>query len=80
MYGMPCVAGVSGCPAPRGTFRKKLLAVGTLLAPNDPRGDVIWEMPSMPFVIERELFDGAVPRLYVVQFVIKLPVATTPGT
>jgi len=57
-----------------------LLAVGTALAPNEPRGYVVRVMAGVPFVIERELFDCAVPGVQVVQFVVEIPVAATPST
>lgn len=63
---MARVACVSGRPTPRGAFRQELLAVGTALAPDDPRRHVVREVAGVPFVIERELFDRAVTGAEVV--------------
>jgi hypothetical protein len=48
-------------PPPSRPFVEILVAVRTLSTPDDPRRHVIREMSSVPFVIERELFDRPVP-------------------
>ena len=78
--GMTRVACVGGRPAPSRAFGKELFPVRTVLAPNGPRGHVVRVVTGVPFVVERELFDRAVPGVEVVQFVVKLPLAATPST
>ena len=76
---MARMACVGGRPASGRAFGKELLAVRTLLAPNDPRCHVVGVVTGVPFVVERELFDCAVPGVEVVQFVVKPPLAAAPG-
>lgn len=79
-YGVTRVSRVCGRPAPCGALGEKSFAVRTLLAPSDPRGDVVRIVARVAFVVERELFDGTVPRLQVVEFVGELPLTATAGT
>lgn len=50
-----------------------------MLTLNDPQGQVVWVVTSVPFVIERKLFDCAVPDVEIIQFVVKIPRAATPS-
>ena len=79
MVGVPYVS--LRPPASR-SFFEELLAVRALPTVDEPRRHVIGKMPGVPFVIQRELFDGPVPGVEFREFVVVrvYPEDSTAGT
>ena len=68
-----CVSGMSSVrfgPSSCWPLVEKSLAVGALLAVDDPRGDAVGKVAGMAFVVEGELFEGLIARVQRVEFVL----------
>lgn len=76
--GMPRVACVCLGPSTGGLFGEKLVALRALPAVDEPRCHVVGKVAGVSVVVERELFDGLVANLHVVEFVVELPRPPTP--
>jgi hypothetical protein len=75
---MTGVSSVSSRPPSCRLFGEIELPLGALLTISDPRGHVIGKMPGMAFMVQRELFNGSVPGLELIEFVVKVPFPAAP--
>lgn len=80
LYLVTGVTRVDARPPPGRSFGEELLAIGTALALGDPRCDVVGIMSRVSKVIQRELLEGLIPDLKVIQLVGELPLTVTART
>lgn len=74
------VSGMNFRPSFGGSFREKFFAVGTVTTVRDPRGDTIWKVTGVSFVIQCELLQSLVAHLKIVEFVPQIPFPITAPT
>lgn len=78
-----CVSGMSSVrfgPSSCWPLVEKSLAVGALLAIDDPRGDAVGKVTGMAFVIEGELLEGLITGIQRIEFEIEIPRSITSRT
>lgn len=74
------MAGVGFGPSACRPLGEEFVAVVTLFARDTPWTDVVWKMTDVPFVIESETFDGAIPDAQRIEFVVEVPLLVTLAT